>query len=552
MATESRWQAQNEQAKADGFRVIELDFTDISKPEKLFQPSAQQAAIYDWVENGEGNALIVAVAGAGKTTTLIESLSRMEGTVAFAAYNKRIADEIKEKVEAKGIGGNVRVGTFHSFGFQAWRRLHPSVKVDGNKIRNLMDEMNVREEWQEFIGKLVSLVRQHGPQAVDGSWDGIIAHYGLEELLMSKGTFGTLGASNADRRDFDPDDDAETLKYATLKAREVLQVSIECADKVIDFDDQLFMPLFEGLSLVKYDWVLVDEAQDSNPTRRLLAAAMLKSGGRFLAVGDPAQAIYGFTGADSESLENIRREFDCIELGLTVSYRCPQSVVNVARQWVSHIEPAADAPMGSVLSLDLESLLGELPAISRGQLEKSVVLCRKNAPLVSIAFSLIRQHVACHVEGRDIGAQIKNLARKWKTNDLNYLVGKVNELKGREVPKLMRAKKETQAEAFGDKCETLVALVEGLQDRNVNATVRDLFELCDRLFGDNVRGGLTLSSIHKAKGREWMTVYWLGANAWQPSKFAIQQWQMEQEMNLMYVAATRAQDTLVHVSVPAK
>lgn len=522
--------------------TITVDFTGVSEEPKEFKPSPQQAMIFDWVENGQGNGLIIAVAGSGKTTTLIQSVSRMQGTVVFMAYNRKIADEIQEKVANLGLA-NVRVGTFHSFGFRAWRRKYPSVKVDGNKIRNLMDEMNVPEAWTGFIGKLVSLVRQHGTN-IEGSWAGIIDHYGLVEQLVMD--MRAAGLST------DDDELDEIIEAATIRARRVLASSIDQASTIIDFDDQLFMPLYEGMSLETFDWVLVDEAQDSNPTRRALAKKMVKTNGRFLAVGDPAQAIYGFTGADSESLDNIKDEFGCVEMGLTVSYRCPRAVVRVAQSFVSHIQPADNAPEGEVLSMDLETALANVISLSRQQLEDSSMLCRKNAPLVSIAFSLIRQHVPCHVEGRDIGASIKSLAKKWTTDNLDQLVVKVEEFKTREMRKFIQKKQETAAEAIGDKCDTLLVLIEGLQDQNPQATKRDLFDWCDRFFGDTSNGqknGLTLSSIHKSKGREWQTVYWTGANMYQPSKFAVQEWQMIQEVNLQYVAATRAKHTLVHVSV---
>jgi superfamily I DNA/RNA helicase len=60
---------------------------------------------------------------------------------------------------------------------------------------------------------------------------------------------------------------------------------------------------------------------------------------------------------------------------------------------------------------------------------------------------------------------------------------------------------------------------------------------------------LTLSSIHKSKGREWRRVFWLGMAAFQPSKYARKDWQIVQERNLQYVAGTRAMAELVHVHV---
>lgn len=529
--------------------MISIDFSSIdTTPTRKLTLSPQQERVLSWVKDETGNAIIIAVAGSGKTTTLIEALAAMTGTVAFAAYNKRIADEIKEKVAKRQLSADVRVGTFHSFGFRAWTRQHPRVKVDGFKIRNLIEaHSTIPEELQEFIAKLVSLVRNNAvgivtPMDNDVAWDSIIDHYGLIDSLEIAARKRGIALN---------DEDIDALvEQGKRWAQRILQESIEQATTIIDFDDQLYMPLYARIPIDQYDWVLVDEAQDSNPTRRALAAAMLRSGGRFIAVGDPAQAIYGFTGADSESLDNIEQEFGCISLNLTVSYRCPKRVVEVAQRWVSHIEAADDAPDGMYTGAEYHEMLDAVAGTPINALQNQAVLCRKNAPLVDLAFMLIRSHIPCHVEGRDIGAQIKNLVKRWKTNDLAALRSRIDAHKQREVAKLIQLRQEARADVTADRCDTATSLIDGLLAEG-KRDVRDLFDLCDRLFGDNVRGGLTLSSIHKAKGREWKTVYWLGAGAYQPSPFAKQEWQMRQEFNLMYVAATRAQETLVSVAANA-
>ncbi len=63
---------------------------------------------------------------------------------------------------------------------------------------------------------------------------------------------------------------------------------------------------------------------------------------------------------------------------------------------------------------------------------------------------------------------------------------------------------------------------------------------------------LVLSSIHKAKGREWERVFWLDRAGTCPSKWARQAWQQEQERNLMYVCATRAKEQLIEVVAAVK
>jgi DNA helicase-2/ATP-dependent DNA helicase PcrA len=61
------------------------------------------------------------------------------------------------------------------------------------------------------------------------------------------------------------------------------------------------------------------------------------------------------------------------------------------------------------------------------------------------------------------------------------------------------------------------------------------------------RNAVTLSTVHKSKGREWPRVFLLGQEKYMPSKYARQAWQLEQEMNLIYVAYTRAMSELIFV-----
>ena len=75
----------------------------------------------------------------------------------------------------------------------------------------------------------------------------------------------------------------------------------------------------------------------------------------------------------------------------------------------------------------------------------------------------------------------------------------------------------------------------------------DMLAYIDSLFAENVKGVLTLSTIHKSKGREWPTVFWLDRAGTLPSKYAKQDWQLDQENNLCYVAATRAMTNLIEV-----
>src|SRR5262249_35953012 len=120
-----------------------------------------------------------------------------------------------------------------------------------------------------------------------------------------------------------------------------------------------YMPLVSQMFIYQQDWVLVDEAQDTNASRRAFVAKLLKPTGRSIWVGDPAQAIYGFTGADSKSLDTIRERFNAQLLNLTVTYRCPKQIVKKAQQWVKHIEAHESAPEGTIKDVNVANLLDE-------------------------------------------------------------------------------------------------------------------------------------------------------------------------------------------------
>jgi len=493
-----------------------------------FHPSAQQATFLDWCQNGSGSCVLEAVAGSGKTTTLLHAVPLLAGQVAIMAYNKKIADEIGSKLVARGIDWQkAQAGTVHSFGFKALRKALPGVKVEGSKVSDIVDAVKASLNPAidaKALCKVVGLAKQVGVGITSDAndidvWAGIIEHHDID-----------LG-------------EAELSAFAAACYR-VLAISNDNR-AVIDFDDMVYLPLLLKLRFWQFDVVMVDEAQDTNATRRMLARAMLKPRGRLIAVGDRAQAIYGFTGADNDSLDLIRAEFRAIDLPLTTTYRCPKSVVEFAQQWVSHIHAAETAPQGSVSGMSMESFMAA-PGEIEG-LQQAAILCRNTKPLVSLAMRLIRRKVACRVEGRDVAEQLKKLVRRWKVAYTSQLVERLEAYRVREIEKAKAAKKDARIEQVNDTVDTILVIVDEC-NANGQMKVEDVAAQIDTLFGDNVSSMLVLSTIHKSKGREWGNVYWLDRAGLCPSKFARLDWQKAQESNLQYVAATRAMVNLIDLA----
>lgn len=523
----------------------------------------EQQALIDFGATGRGNGISVAVAGSGKTSTCfgLISVAPAGSKVAYCAFNKKINTEFESKLDKikDQIGARVFTGTVHKFGFAAWRRLHPRVQIAGDskctvipnsqsKIAWMMDnylnpktkQVGVPFELRSFVAKAYNLARQWGAGVLPEfnfarieAWWRLVDHFDLRDEFEDAD--GNL-----------PDNIDDLLKEAINYTVYIIKYGIELAPKVIDFEDMIYMPLRYGITIWQYDWVIVDEAQDINPTRRAFIKKMMKMGGRAFFVGDPRQAIYGFTGADAKSFENIKTEFACHEFPLTYSFRCPKSVVKEAQKWVSHIQSTPNAAEGSVTTIDA-SELSKLMDLTH----EDAIICRNNAPLVDLFFVFLKKGIGCHIEGRDIGEQlVKMVTRYPKIKTLTALETKLENYKNRAIMKAQQSGKEQKAEQIADAVDAILAIMHNLAP---TATTADLVTKIQSMFKNadgEKKPTLTLTSSHKSKGREWQRVFWLGANRYNPSPYARQEWQVLQEDNLMYVTATRSQGQLIYVTVP--
>ena len=513
-----------------------------------FTPSPEQTRFFDWVVNEEGSCILAAVAGAGKTTTLIEAVKLMSGRIWIGVFNKKLGDEIAAKIAADEdlmFSSNVFTSTFHAAGFAALRRSSPGIRVDADKCKTIAKEIiDVREGIDQLsnrrmraamgqVLKLVSLAKNHliVPQSDDDEYEGFLKLIDRHDIEFPG------GYQIQDALDF---------------AQEILLQSYHKID-VIDFDDMIYIPVVNKAKTYTHDWVLVDEAQDTNPARRALARKLLTPGGRLVAVGDPHQAIYGFTGADNDALEQIAAEYSAITIPLSVTFRCPKTVVDHVRKWVDHITAHPDAIEGAVLDCREEEMIEELTDIPRGELGKYAILCRVTKHLVRICYGFLRRGIPAKIEGRSIGQGLITLAHRWKVTDLNDLDDRLQDYESREIRQALEADNESLAERVKDQVDTLRTLIIVTQ-RNGGHTVSALVETIESMFDDNVSGEniLTLCTSHRAKGLEWNHVYLLGREELMPSPWARQAWMQDQERNLIYVSITRALTTLTEVTLKSR
>lgn len=501
----------------------------------MTNPSPLQLDIFDAIEHDSSSLVIDAKAGSGKTTTIVEGAKLIPSfqSCLFLAFNKDIATELKSRLPS-----NIQAKTFHSHCNQALSRHLPfRPRVDADKVRWILKD-NLSEKDFFIYGSFVQRLVSHAKSSALGthlapldrdSLTQIIDHFGLSMW----------------------DDDADESYAVDLAIETLLKSNSETGR--IDFDDMLYLCVLRKVHFDKFNVVFVDEAQDTNYVQRWLLHRFLPplapsgfeqsykaNGGavsRLIAVGDPHQAIYGFRGADSDAMKLIKGEFNAKELPLSVSFRCAKEIVKAAKILVPDIEHHDDSPDGSV------SVLHEYGP--EDFCSSDAILCRNTAPLVSMAFGLLKRNVGCKIKGREIGKGLVTLIEKMKVNDLDLLDEKLTAYKDKEVRKALRRGNTAQADAIEDKIECINVFIEQLDanEQNVSSLIRRI----ENLFADSVSGLLTLCTVHKSKGLEWPTVFILDKHL-MPSKYAKQDWQLKQEYNLIYVATTRAKLHLRYIT----
>src|SRR5690606_12403787 len=221
---------------------------------------------------------------------------------------------------------------------------------------------------------------------------------------------------------------------------------------------------------------------------------------RVLFVGDRHQAIYGFTGADPASMETIVAKTGATELPLAVSYRCPCSHVELARQFSSDIEAAPGADDGIIRTIRDDQF-------ARDVKPGALVVCRTNAPIVAACLDLLAAGTPAMLIGSDLSKRLKELAKAaLKSGSVNGWEGALDRYFERRLQALAEsATSEGVIDVLSDEVECLKAIVR----RSVKGgarTVDDVLNAIDGLY--SVRNGaVRLSTVHRAKGLESSTVY---------------------------------------------
>jgi superfamily I DNA/RNA helicase len=520
-----------------------------------FTPSPYQQGIYDFITKGTGNAVVSAVAGSGKTTTLINALNLIpsELNVLFLAFNKSIAKELAERVPKNS--SNIEVRTLHAYGYFSLTKSH-KCEIDNYKYKKLLNDIILYSEstdlkfLKEYKFKPSQIKMVDNFLFEESEKDLIldkVAYFSRVQKLCDLGRLDLIDLKNQDKGieqllQLCEKHNVEIINGECYRAWILINLGASYTEKA-DFTDMVFLPNHLDLQTQKYDIVFIDECQDLNACQReLMKKAIKPNTGRFIAVGDPAQAIYGFAGADSDSFQKLIDIPNTITLPLSVCYRCGSDIIEYAKRLMPQIEPSPNATKG-LIDHDFSY---------KNIVKGDMVICRNTMPLVSLCMKYLKQGKKAYVMGTDISASlismVESCRRKTEEFSCENIFARIYQEKNKLVKNIISKQKCTEQEAkenslvvtYMDKISTLETLSNGC------VTGDELIGKLKMIFSDD-SDGICLSTIHKSKGLEADRVFIIHEDL-MPSKHAKKDWEKAQERNLMYVAYTRAKSVLGFVT----
>lgn len=538
----------------------------------------EQLEIFGFVAKSSGHGIIDAVAGAGKTTTIIESAQYVPSgnKILFCAFNNAIADEIARKFSKKSMH-QVTVKTIHALGFDMLRnymRGDRQFALKENKYRGVVQSEKADEDLEEYFDKLVRYNNYSGlnpssdrerfavKRVVTNAKERLIQMIHKYRTTLEKDDierikamvlhYNLFNAREAKSPTFNEELECyfACLKYYIKEGNELAENAM-----IIDFTDMLYLPYHWNLNPVtKYDFVYVDECQDLSRSQLNIVRLYRDKAGRVIAVGDPRQSIYGFNGADIESFDRVKRQFEPMEpLKLTTSFRCPQGVIELARKIRPDIS-GSKSEEGIVSSIQFH----EITSMARSG---DLIISRLKAPLLMLVFAFIEKDIKVYIYDDEVDSFIAEMKKLFKQEQLQVRIashpGGFEEIKedvikrwdwiiGKEAEKIINQTERdiyiiSETDYLHRKIEFLHKKYETWKPQC--HTILDILKKIKEYISWK-ENPIKLSTIHRAKGLEHKRVFILNYDNMPHYRDGMKDWEKTQEENLKYVAVTRALEEL--------
>lgn len=484
--------------------------------------SEEQKNILDFVSNSPENLTISGVAGCGKSTTLrliAKTLKEKNPDlrILYLAFNNEICSDIEEK-----LSGLADVLTFHKWGVRSipWKK-----RINQYKYRNYV---------QSYINSQLELTSKSPFGGIPAS--KIVSVIDILRLwFVSVDCDSVLAAMEHWNIDKNEEWYNDHLESFTAFVKQTIYWGIDQKNRYnIDFVDMLCFPVIfrREINLLDYDVYLIDEAQDLSVLMHRMICSKLNSA-RIISVGDSFQAINSFAGASASSFDDLKIMTQAKELSLTTCYRCPDEVLNLARKYVPHIKGTGKKGL-----VENKTISGMIESVQPNQM----ILCRKNQPLVMVAIKLLLKGKKIIIKGRDFGDYLVSFVNKIKNKNVSYS-SFLEELETMIQELIAATKNESRIELLTDVQLCLVTLYEN----SLCDDYSELSGLIKSLFSDNIpTNSIILSTYHRSKGLENNNVWLLLRDPLPAAQEKPDN--LDQELNLAYVAITRSLQNLYLVS----
>lgn len=294
---------------------------------------AQRAA----VEYIDGPSLVIAGAGSGKTRVLTYKIAYLlsQGmkpwSIMALTFTNKAAREMKERI-GKLVGNDLAqhlyMGTFHSIFSRILRAEAEHIGFNNNFT--IYDESDSRSLIKAIVKEMGLDDKKYKPAAVHA------------KISMAKNNLMSAAAYESDAAIFEQDKRAQMPEVGKIFVAYVQRCKQANA---MDFDDLLMLTyqLFREHEDIRhkyaarFDYVLVDEYQDTNHVQMSIVMQLCQEKQRVCAVGDDSQSIYSFRGANIDNILNFQRQFQGTRLfKLEQNYRSTQTIVEAANSLIKH------------------------------------------------------------------------------------------------------------------------------------------------------------------------------------------------------------------------
>ncbi|MDZ7578371.1 MAG: ATP-dependent DNA helicase UvrD2 [Candidatus Nanopelagicales bacterium] len=544
-----------------------------------------------------GPVVILAGAGSGKTKTVTARIAHGVATGTYQphrtmalTFTDRAAGELGRRLAALDAPG-VATRTFHSAALRQLHHFWPDV-ADGRPPR--------------IQASKTPLVKEALAQCGLAATDSLVRDIATEvEWAKSVGVDPNGYVSRAEQAGRSPIEGADRPEVARVM---VAYEEAKTSRAVMDFEDVLLVtigmlqtrPQIRDRVRRAYRWFTVDEYQDVSPLQQRLLDLWLGDRDDLCVVGDTAQTIYRFAGADQDLLTGFRQRYPgATAVELTRSYRCAEHIVAAANGLAVGIPgarrlrsartaalvtrsrvpgsaprlqasrrglrprdpgPGVGRPAVRILQFpdDLSEARGVAEEISglvaAGTAPRDIAcLYRANSQSIALQEALNEAGVVFSVRGTDrffSRPEVKEAVTRLRGESRAHTASTAAEA----TASVLTAMGHTPDTPSGlgparDRWESLAALGE-LAAQHPGATdASELVADLDARIADRVPpdpAGVMLASLHGAKGLEWGTVFIIGAaDGLLPISHATDEAALLDELRLLYVGVTRASDRLI-------